>query len=117
MLTRLQAPRIIGFGKWPGRETDLNAALPCQKKVGDLIFIQDNDRHWLVDGGVSITRPHDGPGRVRTTGPSPRLSRTPVRPGEPASAPGSDGAAILEEAGLGSEVPDLVRSGVLVESL
>jgi len=80
--------------------------------------VQENmESDWLIDGGVSITRPHDGPGRVRTTGPSPRLSRTPVQPGAPASAPGSDGAAVLEEAGLASEVPELVRSGVLVESL
>ena len=72
---------------------------------------------WLTSRGVSITREHDGPGRVRTTGPSPRLSRTPVRPGAPASAPGADGPAVLEEFGLTEDRAELVASRVLVESL
>ena len=72
---------------------------------------------WLTTRGISLTRDHDGPGRVRTTGPSPRLSRTPVRPGAPASAPGADGPAVLAEHGLSEARPDLVASRVLVESL
>ena len=80
--------------------------------------VQENmDSDWLTSRGVSITREHDGPGRVRTTGPSPRLSRTPVRPGAPASAPGADGASVLEEFGLAEDRPTLVASRVLVESL
>jgi len=72
---------------------------------------------WLTGRGISITRPHDGPGRVRTTGPSPRLSRTPVQPGAPASAPGADGPAVLEQFGLSEARPGLVDAKVLVESL
>ena len=71
----------------------------------------------LIERGISITRRHDGQGRVRTTGPSPRLSRTPVRPGAPASAPGADGAAVINEIGLGAERAGLVDSRVLVEAL
>ena len=79
--------------------------------------VDNMEGDWLTARGVSITREHDGPGRVRTTGPSPRLSRTPVRPGAPASAPGADGAAILEQYGLGAERDALAASKVLVESL
>ena len=78
---------------------------------------ENMESDWLTGRGVSITREHDGPGRVRTTGPSPRLSRTPVRPGAPASAPGADGPAILEEFGLSGERAGLVAAKVLVESL
>ena len=72
----------------------------------------------LADQGADVIRidPPGGP-RWATTGRSPRLSRTPVRPGAPASAPGADGADILEEAGLAFEMPALVNSGVLVEKL
>ena len=80
--------------------------------------VADNmEGDWLIGRGVSITREHDGPGRVRTTGPSPRLSRTPVRPGAPASAPGADGPAVLGEFGLSEQRAELVEAKVLVESL
>ena len=83
-----------------------------------VVDVQTNmDSDYLTSRGVSITRDHDGPGRVRTTGPSPRLSRTPVRPGTPASAPGADGPGVLAEHGLTEAVPDLVASKVLLESL
>ncbi|MDA0353844.1 MAG: CoA transferase [Chloroflexi bacterium] len=80
--------------------------------------VQSNmEGDWLISRGISLTREHQGPGRVRTTGPSPRLSRTPVHPGAPASAPGADGNAVLREYGLADDLPDLIASGVLVESL
>ena len=75
------------------------------------------ESEWLASRGISITREHDGPGRVRTTGPSPMLSRTPVRPGAPASAPGADGPAILEELGLGDRRTALLGTGAVVDSL
>lgn len=78
---------------------------------------ENMESEWLTGRGVSITRQHDGPGRVRTTGPSPKLSRTPVRPGAPASAPGADGPAVLQEFGLSEERAGLVAARVLVESL
>ncbi len=69
---------------------------------------------WVVGHGLSITRHHDGTGLVRTNGPSPRLSRTPAVPGQPASAPGADARAVLQEYGLGSSYERLVGSGVVV---
>ena len=44
-------------GKRAGRQADLNAALPCHKTTGDLIFIQDKNskRRWLVDGGALVS--------------------------------------------------------------
>ncbi len=83
-----------------------------------VLDVQANmESDWLTGRGISLTREHDGPGLVRTTGPSPRLSRTPVRPGAPASAPGSDAASVLDELGLSEARPDLVASKVLLESL
>ena len=78
---------------------------------------ENMESDWLTTRGVSITRDHVGVGPVRTTGPSPRLSHTPVRPGAPAAAPGADGAAILEQSGLSDERAALVESRVVVESL
>ena len=54
----------------------------------------------VVALGMSLTRHHEGVGTVRTIGPVPRLSRTPLRPGRAASPPGADGAAIRAELGL-----------------
>ena len=54
-----------------------------------------------VAAGFSLTRDHVGVGIVRTIGPVPRLSRTPLVPGRAAPPPGSDGAAIRAELGLG----------------
>ncbi len=78
---------------------------------------QNMESDWLVRRGVSITRVHDGPGRVRTTGPSVKMSRSRVVPGAPASAPGADGVAVLDEIGLAGQRDALVGEGVLLESL
>jgi crotonobetainyl-CoA:carnitine CoA-transferase CaiB-like acyl-CoA transferase len=56
---------------------------------------------WAEARGLSLTREHPGIGLVRTIGPVPRLSRTPVVPGRPAPLPGADGDAIRAELGLG----------------
>jgi crotonobetainyl-CoA:carnitine CoA-transferase CaiB-like acyl-CoA transferase len=53
-----------------------------------------------VAAGFSLTREHPGVGMVRTIGPVPRLSRTPLIQGRPPPPPGSDGAAIRAELGL-----------------
>jgi len=50
---------------------------------------------WVQAHGLSITREHSGLGLVTTTGPAPRLSRTPVTSGPPAPALGEHAAAIL----------------------
>jgi crotonobetainyl-CoA:carnitine CoA-transferase CaiB-like acyl-CoA transferase len=67
----------------------------------------------VVKRGLSITREHDELGPVTTTGPAPRLSRTPLVPGRPAPKPGSDAWSILAEIGLGGEVERLVRERVI----
>jgi crotonobetainyl-CoA:carnitine CoA-transferase CaiB-like acyl-CoA transferase len=52
---------------------------------------------WVQEHGLSLTRPHDGVGLVTTIGPAPRLSRTPIVPGAPASAPGADTTSVVEK--------------------
>ena len=69
---------------------------------------------WVRERGLSITRDHEGFGPVTTTGPSPRLSLTPVRPGWPAPPPGVHGPEVLADYGFGDRVDDFVRAGVLV---
>ena len=63
---------------------------------------------------MSITREHEELGLITTCGPAPRLSRTAVRAGNPASRPGADAREILEEVGLGDEFERLVEAGVIV---
>lgn len=55
---------------------------------------------WVVSHGLSLTREHTGLGLVTTTGPAPRLSRTPVVPGRPAPPVGGDALDVLREIGL-----------------
>ena len=55
---------------------------------------------WVVDHELSATREHDEIGLVTTCGPAPRLSRTPVQIGHPASKPGSDTSDILPNSAL-----------------
>jgi crotonobetainyl-CoA:carnitine CoA-transferase CaiB-like acyl-CoA transferase len=69
---------------------------------------------WVEAHGLSVTRDHEGFGPITTTGPAPRLSRTPVVPGRPAPKPGSDAASILAEAGLLDRMHALVEAGVVV---
>jgi crotonobetainyl-CoA:carnitine CoA-transferase CaiB-like acyl-CoA transferase len=69
---------------------------------------------WVIEHGLSVTREHDGLGPVTTTGPGPRLSRSPVRPGSPASSPGADAREIFGELGLADRYEGLVESGVVV---
>jgi len=68
---------------------------------------------WVVEHGLSVTREHDDLGRITTTGPAPRLSRTPVNVGRPAPRPGSDAREILEEIGRGDLFDRLVEEGVV----
>ena len=62
-----------------------------------------------VTNGFSVTREHDGRGRVRTNGPSIKMSRTPTTIGRPAMLPGSAASEVL-----GDRSDDLIQSGVLV---
>ena len=68
---------------------------------------------WVVAHGLSVTREHDDLGRITTTGPAPRLSRTPVSIGRPAPRPGSDAREILDEIGRGDHFERLVEERVV----
>jgi crotonobetainyl-CoA:carnitine CoA-transferase CaiB-like acyl-CoA transferase len=68
---------------------------------------------YVIANNLSATRPHAFLGDVTTTGPAPRLSRTPVRLGDPASEPGSDAVEILNGIGRADDFNRLVRSGVI----
>ncbi|MGQ4808322.1 CoA-transferase/lyase DddD [Candidatus Entotheonellaceae bacterium PAL068K] len=68
---------------------------------------------WVVEHELSVTREHDDIGLVTTCGPAPRLSRTPVRIGQPAPRPGSDAQSILAEVGLADRLESLIAAGVV----
>lgn len=68
---------------------------------------------WVVEHELSATREHDEIGLVTTCGPAPRLSKTPVRIGQPAPKPGSDAQSILAEIGLDDRLDSLIATGVI----
>jgi crotonobetainyl-CoA:carnitine CoA-transferase CaiB-like acyl-CoA transferase len=68
---------------------------------------------YAVERGLSITREHDGVGRITTNGPSPSLSATPVVPGRAAPIPGADALSILAEIGRDQEIDSLVAAGAV----
>lgn len=61
-----------------------------------------------VSSGLSVTRAHEGRGRVRTNGPSIKMSRTPAIIGRPAMLPGSAADEVL-----GEQSAALAEAGVL----
>ncbi len=110
-LERALEPRFAGdtVANWTTRLTAAGiGAHRCMLDVADLM--QDP---WVQAHDLSATREHDGIGLVTTCGPAPRLSRTPVRIGPPASKPGSDAHEILEEIGLGPRLDALIAAGVV----
>jgi crotonobetainyl-CoA:carnitine CoA-transferase CaiB-like acyl-CoA transferase len=62
---------------------------------------------WIVEHGLSLTREHDRIGLVTTTGPAPRLSRTPVTAGRPAPPVGGDALHVLRELGIEDRLSSL----------
>jgi len=77
--------------------------------VGDIM-----SHPWAVSHGLTLTRDHGDIGLVTTSGPSPRLSMTPVEPGIPAQRPGSNAAEIMRDYHMTEELPHLINSGVIV---
>jgi crotonobetainyl-CoA:carnitine CoA-transferase CaiB-like acyl-CoA transferase len=71
------------------------------------------DSAWAKSRGLSLTREHDVIGPVRTSGPGPKLSLTPLSAGRPASKPGSDAASVLKDIGMDKELDRLVRERVV----
>ena len=108
MEERLQGSSV---DTWVGRLTE--AGLSAQKLITDVKELMGNP--WVVSHGLSLTREHDEIGPVTTCGPSPRLSRTPVRAGRPAPKPGSDAKEILDQHGLGGRFDDLMSKGIILD--
>ena len=77
--------------------------------VGDIM-----SHPWAVSHGLTLRRDHGDIGLVTTSGPSPRLSMTPVEPGIPAQRPGSNAAEIMRDYHMTEELPHLINSGVIV---
>jgi len=94
---------------WVGRITA--AGLGAHRVVTNPHELMDDP--WVLDHGLSLTRDHQEIGLVTTAGPAPRLSRTPVAPGKPASKPGADAREILEEIGMGGQFDTLLERGII----
>jgi crotonobetainyl-CoA:carnitine CoA-transferase CaiB-like acyl-CoA transferase len=111
-LAHTLAERLAGdtVAAWERRLWE--AGIGAHRVVGDVADLMADP--WVRAHGLSITRPHEGVGLIDTTGPAPRLSRTPPVPGCPAPRPGADAASILGEIGLAGELDRLVRAGVVV---
>jgi hypothetical protein len=67
---------------------------------------------YVRQRGLSVSQQVDGVGETTAPGPSVRLSRTPMRIGEPRQ-PGGDATAILSELGMADELERLERAWVL----
>jgi crotonobetainyl-CoA:carnitine CoA-transferase CaiB-like acyl-CoA transferase len=95
---------------WVSRLT--NAGIGAHRYLGDLEELMVDP--WVTAHELSLTREHDAMGLVTTCGPAPRLSRTPIRVGQPAPKPGSDAYEILSEIGLTDrEIEALIDTGVV----
>ncbi|MEZ4504078.1 MAG: CoA transferase [Dehalococcoidia bacterium] len=81
------------------------AGIGAHRVVNDVRMLMDDP--WVMDHGLSLVREHDGSGLVTTTGPAPRLSRTPVAAGRPAPIVGGDAMSVLADVGLESLAPAL----------
>ncbi len=67
----------------------------------------------VIGQGLSVTREHAGQGMITTTGPTVRLSRTPVSVCRPAVMPGADAQSILAEVGMADQLQGLIGKGVI----
>jgi crotonobetainyl-CoA:carnitine CoA-transferase CaiB-like acyl-CoA transferase len=68
---------------------------------------------YVRERGLSVTQTVDGVGEATAPGLPVRLSRTPMRVGDPPRQPGSDAPSILAELGLGEELPKLEKAWLL----
>ena len=95
--------------QWTALLTAAGAGAQPLRAVPELM-----DDPWVQEHGLSLTREHSGVGLVTTNGPAPRLSRTAVDPGAPASKPGADALDVLKARGLSEDYDRLLASGALV---
>jgi crotonobetainyl-CoA:carnitine CoA-transferase CaiB-like acyl-CoA transferase len=68
---------------------------------------------YICQRGLSVKQQVDGVGETTAPGLPVRLSRTPMRLGDPPRRPGSDAASILQELGLQDELNKLEKAWVL----
>jgi crotonobetainyl-CoA:carnitine CoA-transferase CaiB-like acyl-CoA transferase len=95
---------------WVARLT--RAGIGAHRYIGDLEELMADP--WVTAHELSLTREHDEMGLVTTCGPAPRLSRTPIRVGQPAPKPGADAHEILTEIGLSDrEIEALIEAGAV----
>jgi crotonobetainyl-CoA:carnitine CoA-transferase CaiB-like acyl-CoA transferase len=87
------------------------AGIGAQRNVEEASELMEDA--WVRAHGLSITRDHEGFGPITTTGPGPRMSRSPVAPGRAAPRPGSDARSVLDDIGMGGQLDDLVRRGIV----
>ena len=72
---------------------------------------------WVRAHGLSLTQAIPGLGNMRMPGVAARLSRTPLRIGEPVHPVGSDAPAVLARIGLADRLDELLEAGALSLSL
>ena len=94
--------------EWVSRLTA--AGIGAQPVISATQLMQDP---WVIAHGLSVTREHGSGECITTIGPPARLSRTPVIPGRPVSAPGGDAAEILAGIGLANQLDDLVARRIV----
>src|SRR4030095_8651020 len=94
--------------EWVSRLTA--AGIGAQPMISATELMQDP---WVIAHGLSVTREHGSGERITTIGPPARLSRTPVIPGRPVSAPGGDAAEILAGIALANQLDDLVARRIV----
>jgi crotonobetainyl-CoA:carnitine CoA-transferase CaiB-like acyl-CoA transferase len=63
--------------------------------------------------GLSVSQHVEGVGETTAPGLPVRLSRTPMRLGNPPGQPGSDATSILQELGMAQELVKLEKAWVL----
>jgi crotonobetainyl-CoA:carnitine CoA-transferase CaiB-like acyl-CoA transferase len=97
--------------EWVQRLRDHGLSAQVRVPVAELM--QDA---YVRKRGLSVTQEVDGIGATTAPGLPVRLSRTPMRLGDPPRRPGSDAAAILQELGMQEAVAKLERAWVLQAS-
>src|SRR5690606_665763 len=100
----------FGAGKAAGWVQSVrDAGLSAQEVVHGKDLMVDP---YVKARGLSVTQDVEGVGLTTAPGVSVRLSRTPMRVGEPRQ-PGGDAKAILAELGMADELEKLERAWVL----
>ena len=93
---------------WVARLRQHGIAAHVRVPVAELMADPDVRRR-----GLSVSQSVDGVGQTTAPGLPMRLSRTPMRLGEPPHQPGADAGSLLESVGLADQLAPLERAWVL----